>query len=397
MYLTNAMHSALHAEQGRYYGNHKVVDIRRNGEVADVYNGTVDETHTYIIADDEPINGYMSGVVSANCGEVPLLPYEPCCLGSINLHMFYDPRTNTLDWEFLEYAVRNAITFLDNVQSLSSTPLDEVNYWSKGLRRLGLGVMGWADLLAEMDVPYASDEALVLADRISWFITYFGYLQSMVLATERGSFEMLDVEDANFKHVLDVLNYEPYISRNITEDELKEVGLRNVAVTSIAPTGSIALLAGVNSSIEPFFALAYKRHITQGVGNTAVDTITEINPILFRKMKEQEYTDKDIEELKQYVEEHGSIQDAPEKFDQLKAGFYTSQEIEPEWHIKMQSAWQDHIDNSISKTINLPEESTVDDVRKAIVTMWGMNLKGGTIYRTNSKLFQILNKGTKEN
>lgn len=393
MYLTNAMHSSIHAEQGRWYGdNHKVVDIRDAGK-ADVYNGTVDDSHTYIIADDEPIGGVLSGIVSANCGEVPLLPYEPCCLGSINLHAFYDSGNNDIKWEFLELVVRNAITFLDNVQSLSSTPLDEVNYWSKSLRRLGLGVMGWADLLAEMGISYTSDEALQLADRISWFITYFSYLQSISLASERGAFEQYNPETANLNHVLDVLNYQPYVARYITDKELREVGLRNVAVTSIAPTGSIALLANVNSSIEPFFALAYKRHITEGVGNMAVDTVIEINPVLFNVMERLGYTENDIEEIKNFIVENGTLNGSPEKFDQLKARFYTSQEIEPNYHIKMQAAWQTHIDNSISKTINMPNESTVEDVRKAIIAMWAMDLKGGTIYRDGSKMFQILNKG----
>jgi ribonucleoside-diphosphate reductase alpha chain len=253
--------------------------------------------------------------------------------------------------------------------------------------------MGWADLLAEIGIPYTSDEALQLADRISWFITYFSYLQSMVLAGERGVFDYYDPELANLDHVLDVLNYQPYVARNITDEELRRVGLRNVAVTSIAPTGTIALLAGVNSSIEPFFALAYKRNITQGVGNTAVDTITEINPVLFNVMDRLGYTQDEIVELRDFIIENGTLENSPEKFDQLKARFYTSQEIAPIDHIRMQAAWQTHIDNSISKTINMPEESTVDDVRKAIVAMWAFDLKGGTIYRDNSKLFQILNKG----
>lgn len=393
MHLTNSMHSSIHAEHGRYYGNHKVVAVKPMLITADVYNGTVDDTHTYIIADDEPLNGVLTGIVSANCGEVPLLDYEACCLGSINLHAFYDETNNDLQWEFLEYVIRNAITFLDNVQSLSSTPLEEVNKWSKGLRRVGLGVMGWADLLAEMGISYTSDDALELADRLSWFITYFSYLQSMVLATEKGTFELYDAEEANLDHVLDVLNYTPFVTRNIGDTELRETGLRNVAVTSIAPTGTIALLAEVNSAIEPFFALAYKRNITKGVGNTAVDSIIEINPVLFNVMARLDYTDEDIEELRDYILENGTLENSSEKFDQLKARFYTSQEIEPKYHLKMQAAWQTHVDNAISKTINMPEESTVAEVREAIISMWALDLKGGTVYRNNSKLFQILNKG----
>lgn len=395
--LTPAMHNSIHYGERHRAGftpNHKVVSVKPAGK-ADVYNGVVDETHTYIIADSDSTKDFFTGIVSANCGEVPLLNYEPCCLGSINLHKMYNAATNDVNWEFLEFIVRNAVTFLDSVQEISETPIEEINYWSKGLRRIGLGVMGWADLLAELDIPYDSDEAVELAKHVSWFITYFAYLQSMSIAIDRGAFKLYDPEKVDLRTVNRILNCPQYAVRPIDIEEVRKIGLRNVAVTSVAPTGSISLLAGVNSSIEPFFALAYTRNITDGVGNEAIEQVTEINPILFRRLMEYGYSEDDIAKLTRRIERQGTLEGASKDFDKVKASFRTSQEIPPEWHIRMQASWQLFIDNAISKTINLPEESTPVDIYEAIVAMWVANLKGGTIYRTNSKLFQILNTGVK--
>jgi ribonucleoside-diphosphate reductase alpha chain len=394
--LTKAMHNSVHyAERSRSgFGNHKVVSVEEMA-TADVYNGVVEGTHSYIIADPDATTDFFTGIVSANCGEVPLLDYEPCCLGSINLHKMYDAGTNDVNWEFLEYIVRNAVTFLDSVQELSETPIDEINHWAKGLRRIGLGVMGWADLLAELEIPYNSDEALELARHVSWFITYFAYLQSVSLAIDHGAFDMYDREKVDLRTVDRILNCPEYAPREIDINEISKLGFRNVAVTSIAPTGSISLLAGVNSSIEPFFALAYTRNITDGVGSEAIETVTEINPILYRRLYEYGFSEEDVELITRRIERQGTLEGASKVFDKVKPSFYTAQEISPDWHIRMQASWQEFVDNAISKTINLPEESTTVDIYEAIVAMWVANLKGGTIYRTNSKLFQILNTGVK--
>ena len=395
--LTVSMHNSVHyAERRRSgFGNHRVVAIKEMLTTADVYNGVVDGTHAYIIADPGSTIDSFTGIVSANCGEVPLLNYEPCCLGSINLHKMYNAGTNDVNWEFLEYVVRNAVTFLDSVQEISETPIDEINYWAKGLRRIGLGVMGWADLLAELAIPYNSEEALDLARNVSWFITYFAYLQSMALADERGTFDFYDSEKVDLRTVDRVLNCPEFAPRQLDMFDVKHLGLRNVAVTSIAPTGSISLLAGVNSSIEPFFALAYTRNLTDGVGNEPVKTVTEVNPILFRRLVEYGYSEDEVELITRRIERQGTLDGASKIFDKVKPSFYTSQEISPDWHIRMQANWQMFVDNAISKTINLPEDSKVVDIYEAIVAMWVANLKGGTIYRTNSKLFQILNTGVK--
>jgi len=395
--LTPELHNSIHYENRRRNGfhhprNHKVVAIREAG-YADVYNGTVDETHTYIIADEESIAGIASGIVSANCSELFLFPGEGCCLGSINLLSVYDEGHNTINWEFLEYLVRNAVIFLDNVQEVSQSPIEHVNKMSKDLRRLGLGVMGWADLLAEMDIAYNSDEAYKLARKLSWFISYFGTLQSMALAQEKGVFPLYDPDKVDLTYTMRLLNDPEFSPRKFEEDEVKKIGFRNVAITSLAPTGTIALLAGVNSSIEPFFALAYKRHITEGVGNTAKDTIIEINPILKKKLEKLGAYSEEIDDIFDYISETGTLKNLPENFEFQRGPFITASEIEPTDHLLMQAAWQEFTQNSISKTINMPEQSTVEEIANVILDAWNLNLKSTTIYRNNSKLFQILNAG----
>jgi len=395
--ITPEWHNSIHYESRRangfYHRNHKVINISSPFN-SDVYNGTVDETHTYIIADDIPIAGIYSGIVSANCGEIPLLPYEACCLGSINLHSTYDEETKSINFPFLEELIRTAIRFMDNMQELSTTPVENVNKWCKGLRRLGLGVMGWADLLAELEIPYDSEDAFKLANYLSWFISFFSLLESMNLVHERGAFEFYDKNKVDLS-VVDKTLHSPYQKNRFDLEAIRENGLRNVATTSIAPTGTIALIAEVNSSIEPFFALAYKRNITEGVGNIAKDYVIEINPILFKKLKAEGFSDEELGEIKEIVQKTGSIQEIPKISDKTKAIFKIAGEINWAEHIFMQAAWQEFVNNSISKTINMDESVTPDDIYKAYLLMWNSGLKGGTVYRNNSKTFQILEKGIK--
>jgi len=343
---------------------------------------------------------YLGELESVNpCGEVPLLPYESCCLGSINLHAFYDKSAPSIkiNFPFLEYTVRTAVRFLDNVQTVSESPIKDIDELSKGLRRLGLGVMGWADLLVELDLSYDSPDAYFLGRYLSWFISFFGWLESISLAKEKGAFSLFDKNGVNL-HIVDrVLNskFNPHANTvPMHVNNVKLNGLRNVAITSIAPTGTIALLAGVNSGIEPFYALAYKRNITQGVGNTARDSIIEINPILERKLQEAEISTEEITKIKKFILENGGLKNYPsENLDTMKSQFRGAFEITPYAHVDMQASWQKFVDNSISKTINMPENSTVEDIEKIIFYMWNNNLKGGTIYRNLSKSFQILNIG----
>jgi ribonucleoside-diphosphate reductase alpha chain len=168
---------------------------------------------------------------------------------------------------------------------------------------------------------------------------------------------------------------------------------RNVSVTSVAPTGTIALLAGVNSSIEPFFALAYRRNITEGVGNVAKDTIIEINPLLFSKLKKYGLSEDEIEQVKKHIIKHGNLSNCDIVPQKIKDIFKTSNEIHWKDHIDVQSAWQNFVTNAVSKTINCPNSTTKKEVKEMYIYMWEKNLKGGTIYRDGSKSFQILNAG----
>jgi ribonucleoside-diphosphate reductase alpha chain len=394
--LSNSIHNMKHypmRKDGGFFRkgrNHKVVSIEPAG-YEDVYNGTVINNHSYIIADDVPIKGVATGIVSANCGEVPLLPYETCCLGSLNLTKFYDKATGKIDWEFMEYATRLAIRFLDNVQEISETGIKEIDLHAKGLRRLGLGVMGWADLLSLLELEYNSDEAFALANYISWHISFFSWLESMSLAQERGVFSLFERERINWDVVKNTLQSE-YVPEGM-KFNFDDMIVRNISVTSIAPTGSIALLAGVNSSIEPYFALAYKRNITEGIGNIAKDHVIEINQRLFDKLTEREIKEDKIERIKEWILEHGTLdgcEDCPEDIQQC---FLTSHELTWQEHVAVQASWQDYVTNAVSKTINCTHDTTVEEIMNMYIQMWESGLKGGTIYRDGSKSFQILNVG----
>jgi len=279
---------------------------------------------------------YVGSLDATNpCGEVPLLPFEACCLGSINLYSFV--QNKYIDFAYLKFVVETAVRFLDNVQTLNYTPVEEINDACKLTRRLGLGVMGLADMLAEMKLPYDSVEALGVAEEIAKFIQTTAWMESTRLADERGTFPAFNKNKINWK-IFDNLG-------------LPKLPIRNVAITSIAPTGTIALLADVNGGIEPFFSKNYIRNITKGIGNFAEDAVTQA----------VEYDVK------------------------------TAHDIPWNSHVNMQSVWQKYTDNAVSKTINMHEDATIEDVKFAYHYAWEKGCKGITIYRNNSRNFQILN------
>ncbi len=281
---------------------------------------------------------YLGNLDATNpCGEVPLLPYEACCLGSLNLANFYD--AGVFDWEYLRDVIRVSIRFLDNVQELNVTPVPEINAATKATRRLGLGVMGLADLLAEMDVPYDSNEALEFCDNLAFFIGRESWMASMELAIERGPFEAFDEDQVNWALV--------------DKFDLDRRPVRNVAITSIAPTGTISIISDVNGGIEPFFAHSYNRNITEGVGNVAKDTIEQV-----------------------------AVSDTVR----------TAHDIAWDKHVGMQATWQHWVDNAVSKTINMPNYATKDDIMESYIMAWEQGLKGITVYRDGSKIFQILER-----
>jgi len=332
--------------------------------------------------EDNLLEKYFKIRATNPCGEIGLFSYEPCNLASINLCEMMNDEKDAIDLEKLSYFTMLAIRFLDNVHDLSESYIEEVNEASMKFRRVGLGVMGLADVLAQLDIPYDSGEALALSSIIGSTIHKSAWAASHYLALERGAFPAFENSEINWKALEG--GAEEFIGKPI----------RNISVTAIAPTGSIALIADVNSGIEPFFALAYKRHITEGVGNTAKDTVIMGTPILRDKLVKYfggEYPL--VDHVLEKASETGSIKDDIGLTQEFRDVFKTANEIDWRAHVDMQAIWQPYISNSISKTINMPEEATVEDVEAAYMYAWKSGCKGITIYRNNSKFFQILNSG----
>ena len=305
------------------------------------------------------------------CGEQPLGPNDACNLGSINLLKFAKSsdhayrnghgRSDRIDWAELERVVRIAVRFLDDVIEVNPYPLPAIDEEVKRNRRIGLGVMGWADLLLELGIPYDSEEALALADQLMAFIERVGHEESAHLATEREPF--------------------PHWSQSIYRHEKP---LRNSTVTTVAPTGTISIIAGCSSGIEPLFAVAYS-HI---VGDRH---LTFVNPQFERLAKACGFYS---EALMDKVAAHGTVQGLSEVPADVQQVFVTAHQIAPEWHVRTQAAFQRHLDNGCSKTINLPHTATVEDVSKAYLLAYELGCLGITVFRDGSKSDQVLHVGT---
>jgi len=309
---------------------------------------------------------YLGLIEATNpCGEQPLLPYDSCNLGSINVGKF--AKEGKIIWQELGETVGEAVHFLDNVLDVNSYPLPEIEQMVKKIRRIGLGVMGFADLLVQLEVGYDTKEGLEVAEELMGFIRREARKASEKLARERGVFP-------GWKGSV----YDPKSPYFLGEYRR----LRNGALTTIAPTGTISLLADCNSGIEPFFAISYVKNTIEG------KKLFVTNPFFLQvAQRENFYSETLLEKIDQ---NHGSLKgiaDIPEKWQKI---FVTAREISPEWHIKMQAAFQKHVDNAISKTINFPNEATVEDVRKAYFLVYETGCKGITIYRDGSRVKQIL-------
>lgn len=307
------------------------------------------------------------------CGEQPLLPYEACNLGSLVLNKFLIPQNQSqnipieekIDWVRLAKVTRLGVRFLDNTITVSRHLLPQIEQIVKfGNRKIGLGVMGWADLLFELEIPYDSQEALDLAEKMMAFINENAREESEVLGKEKGSF-------GNFKGSLWDKNGHKY--------------MRNATVTTIAPNGTTSLLADCNGGIEPFFALGYTRKNMETIGNTE---LFYMNEILEKKLKKDWLYEKDLMEL---IVKSGSIQNIDKIPQRLKDVFVGALDIAPKWHLMMQAAFQKHTDNAVSKTINFKEETTINDVIEAFELACDIGLKGMTIYRDKSRNLQVLN------
>ena len=298
------------------------------------------------------------------CGEQPLLPYEACNLGSINLSVFCDAHTaasgvDRIKWEALKQTVELAVRFLDNVVEVNKYPTPEIDAATRDTRKIGLGVMGFADLLFKLSVAYDSEEALQLADQIGSFIQETGWAASERLAEARGTF--------------------PAWKGSIWDTEYGGRPMRNAHVVTIAPTGTISIIAGCSSGIEPLFSLAFTRQVLGG------KRLVEVNPA-FQAALRHEFTDEtDVQRIVEYAANHGSIQGLASLPEAIKTVFRTARDISPEWHVRMQAAWQYHTDAAVSKTVNLPADASCSDVEAAFLLAYEMKCRGITVYRDGAR------------
>ncbi len=333
----------------------KIVDAAwRNGEPGIVFIDRLNRDNVV------PSQGRIE---STNpCGEQPLLPYESCNLGSINLsQMVKGEGKKEIDWDKLGQTVDTAIHFLDNVIDVNKYPIPEIDRVTKLTRKVGLGVMAFADLLMLLGVPYNSQEGVEIGQQIMEFIQRRAKEQSRRLAETRGAF--------------------PLFGESIYKDETP---IRNATVTTIAPTGTLSIIAGVSGGVEPVFAFAFIRNVMDG------DELIEVNPLLRRRLEERGiYSD----ELMKKVIAQGSLQHIDEIPQDIKDVFVCAHDVSPQWHIRMQAAFQKHTDNAVSKTVNFPHSATREDVDKVYRLAYELGCKGVTIYRDGSRGSQVLNIG----
>jgi ribonucleoside-diphosphate reductase alpha chain len=297
------------------------------------------------------------------CGEQPLYPFDACNLGSIFLGFFV--HDGKIDWDRLSGVARTAVRFLDDVIEVNPYPLDQIKKIVYNSRRIGLGVGGWSDMLIELGIPFDSEEAIVLAEKVMKFIQEEALDEDKKLAKERGSFPLFPV--------------------SIYKDGPAR---RNSTITTIAPTGSISIIAGASSGIEPMFAIAFQHIVKDKHLNRK---LTFVEPRFEMVAREKGFYSQ---ELMDKVGEKGVVRDLEEVPSDVKAVFGTAHEITPEWHIKIQAAFQKYTENAVSKTINLRHDATIDDVKKAYLMAWETGCNGITIFRDGCKDAQVLNIGT---
>ncbi len=314
-------------------------------------------------------NSFVAGgLVVHNCGEIGLLPNEACNLGSVNLarHIASEDGRPIVDWAKLRETVETAVHFLDNVITVNPYPLPEIDEVVKENRRIGIGVMGWSDMLFTLKIPYDSDKALKLAGEVMGFIKAVGHDASAGLAEKRGTFP----------------NWEKSIYRKVYR-------LRNSTITAIAPTGSISIIVGpIGSGIEPAFGLVYQHTVTNPDGSKRI--LTFVNPIFEKAAIERGFWNED---LKARILEAGSLYGIDEVPEDVRKVFVTAHEIEPDWHVRMQAAFQAHTDNGVSKTINLPNSATVKDIEDAYLLAYESGCIGITVFRDGCRDFQVLTVG----
>jgi ribonucleoside-diphosphate reductase alpha chain len=297
------------------------------------------------------------------CGEQPLLPFESCNLGSIDLVSLLKTENGKtkLDFDVLKTTVEEAVHFLDNVIDVNNYPLARIAEMTRSTRKIGLGVMGFADALLALGIPYNSEEGVAFAGRVMAYIQTTGHNASRALAKTRGAFPLFG------------------------ESTLKDVEpIRNATVTTIAPTGTLSIIAGCSSGVEPVFGYVYIRNVMDGT------QMVEVNPLLMEKLRA---LGLDSEEMLQRIAAEGTIAHIAEIPEDVRRVFVCAHDISPEAHIRMQAAFQQHTDNAVSKTVNFPNAATRDDVYSVYLQAYRDGLKGVTIYRDGSRTGQVLNIG----
>ncbi|MBK6942169.1 MAG: adenosylcobalamin-dependent ribonucleoside-diphosphate reductase [Planctomycetes bacterium] len=291
------------------------------------------------------------------CGEQPLLPYEACNLGSLNLASFVRA-DKTIDWDGMKEAIHLSIRFLDDVVEANNYPTREIDEMCRANRKIGLGVMGWADMLFMLDIPYNSEEALALARKVGGFIQKEGWDADTVIAEEKGVF-------ANWKGSV----WDTKFHRK----------MRNAHCVTVAPTGTISIIAGCSGGIEPIFSLSFVRQVMNG------QTLYESNPVFKKRLEDQGYDQSTIDRILNIACTEGTVQNAADLEATVRKTFVTARDIDPKWHVKMQAAWQEFTDAAVSKTINFPAEATPEEVKEAYLLAFETRCKGITVYRDGSR------------
>lgn len=313
----------------------------------DVFDLTESETHSFI----------ANGIVVHNCGEQPLLSWESCNLGSINLSKVV--KNGKINWKKLARLVHLGVRFLDDVIDVNKYPAPQIERITLANRKIGIGVMGFADALIKLNIPYNSKKALEIAEKIMKFIQTEGRKTSQELGKERGNF--------------------PNFDQSIWRKRYRN--MRNATITTIAPTGTISIIAGCSSGIEPLFAVSYVRNVMEGT------RLYETNPDFEKMARKMGFYSANLLDS---IMETGSVQSVKKIPKNVKKLYVTALDISPEFHIKMQAAFQKYTDNAVSKTVNLPQHTTPEDVRSAYLLAYRLRSKGATVYRYGSKQDQVL-------
>jgi len=335
----------------------KIVDHAwQNGEPGIVFLDRLNE------GNPTPLQGEIEA--TNPCGEQPLLPNEACNLGSINLKLMVTEKNGKMvvDWERLSYVTRLSVRFLDNVIDANQYPLTIIDEVVKGNRKIGLGVMGFADMLILLQTSYATEDAMVYAEKTMKFIQTEARIESQRLAEERGTFP----------------NYEGSIYDGVMK-------LRNATLTTIAPTGTISMICSASSGVEPLFAVAYTKTVLDGTA------LIEVNPLFEAFANEYGFNSQ---ELMHKIAEQGTVLGLPEVPNWVQEVFTTAQEIAPEWHIRIQAAFQKYTDNAVSKTVNFANSATREEIAEVYRLADELNCKGVTVYRDGSREEQVLSTGT---